>query len=128
MADAEKSLPTFSVTFKGMDHSDAVQDRIEKRVQKLQRIYGRITECRVTVEAPHRQHHKGKLFVVRIHVLLPTGDLVVNRDAHDKAAHEDIYVALRDAFDAMDRRVEEHVRKIRDRERAARLQEPGTSA
>lgn len=127
MAEPRTGPSGLTVSFKGMDRSDAVQDRIEKRFQKLRRNYDRITECRVTVESPHRQHHKGKLFAIRIHALLPTGDLVVNRDAHDKHAHEDIYVALRDAFDALDRRLEDHVRKMRGRERTSQPREPGTT-
>jgi len=35
---------------------------------------------------------------------------VVSRDHHDKQAHEDVYVALRDAFAAASRQLEEYGR------------------
>jgi len=45
---------------------------------------------------------------VRIDIKVPGSEIVVNRDKH-----EDIYVALRDAFDAAKRQVEEFGRRQR---------------
>ncbi|MCZ7653225.1 MAG: HPF/RaiA family ribosome-associated protein [Rhodocyclaceae bacterium] len=64
--------------------------------------------CHVTVELPHKHHHQGKQHNVRIDIKVPGSEIVVNRDKH-----EDIYVALRDAFDAAKRQVEEYGRRQR---------------
>lgn len=101
------------ITFRDIDHSDAIEARIRERVAKLEEFCDRITACRVVVEAPHQHHHKGKLYNLRIDVVLPRKTLVVNREEHANHAHEDIYVAIRDAFDAAERQLRDFVRRRR---------------
>jgi ribosomal subunit interface protein len=95
-----------------MDHSDAIETRVRERIERLERFFDRITACRVVVEAPERRHHKGKLYHVGIDILVPGAELLVNRHPKDKHAHEDVYVAIRDAFNAAQRKLEDHVRKM----------------
>ena len=99
------------VTFRNLDHSDAVEARVREKVAKLEQVNGRITSCRVTIEAVHRQHTKGNLFQVQIEVNVPGKQVVVGRNSGRNQAHEDIYVALRDAFSAARRRLEDHSHK-----------------
>lgn len=96
------------ITFKDIPHSDAVEQHIREKAAKLETFYPNIIGCHVTVELPHKHSHQGKLHNVRIDIKVPGGELVVNRDKH-----EDIYVALRDAFDAAKRQVDEYGRKQR---------------
>jgi ribosomal subunit interface protein len=101
------------VSFHNMDHSDAVEARVREKADKLERFFGRITSCRVTVEAPNRQHTKGNLYHVIIEVGVPGNQIVVvDRDAGKNHAHEDVYVALRDAFNAARRQLENHSRRM----------------
>jgi ribosomal subunit interface protein len=100
------------ITFRNMDHSDAIEARILERIEKLELFFDRITTCRVVVEAPERRHHKGKLYHVSVDIVVPGAELVVNRHPKDKHAHEDVYVAIRDAFNAAQRRIEDYVRKL----------------
>jgi cold shock CspA family protein len=67
--------------------------------------------CRVTVEAPHRHHRHGKLYDVRIDLSVPGRDVFVGRSGPLNHAHEDVYVAIRDAFNAAGRQLQDHVRK-----------------
>ncbi len=99
------------ITFRDIAHSEAVEARINDRIAKLERYHDRITSCRVVVEAPHRHKHKGKIYNIRIDVTVPCGEIVVNREPSVNHAHEDVYVAIRDAFDALRRRLEDHARK-----------------
>ncbi|MGE5505677.1 MAG: HPF/RaiA family ribosome-associated protein [Actinomycetota bacterium] len=105
------------ITFHGIDHSEAVETRIREKVAKLEQLCDRITSCRVAVESHHRNtsnlHHKGEPFHIRIDVTLPGGELVVKRDPKESHINEDIYVALRDAFGAMERQVKEYVARQR---------------
>lgn len=96
------------VTFRDMEHSDAVETRIREKAEKLQRYYDRIMGCRVVVEMPQRHKHQGKLHSVRIDLTVPGAELVANH-----TQHEDVYVAIRDAFDAMSRQLEDYARKQR---------------
>lgn len=65
----------------------------------------------MVVEAPHRYHRKGRLYTARIDIVVPGGELVVNHETHDKHAHEDINVTIRDAFVAMERKLAEFAHK-----------------
>ncbi|MBM3570306.1 MAG: hypothetical protein FJX46_16305 [Alphaproteobacteria bacterium] len=103
-----------------MPTSDALQARIRERVSHLAQYHGRITACRVVVRAPHRHHRHGRLYSVRIDLTVPGGRVVANRDAAADGAHKDVYVALRDAFDALERRLEDGIRRRRDRVKAGR--------
>lgn len=100
------------LSFRNMDPSDAVETRVRERVDKLETFFGRINSCRVVVEAPHRSRRKGKIYHVRIEIGVPGRTLVVDRDPGKHHAHEDVYVAVRDAFDAARRQLEDHSRKV----------------
>jgi ribosomal subunit interface protein len=100
------------VTFKGMDASPALEARIRDKAARLERFAARIQRCHVTIEAPHRRHRQGKLFRARIELVVPRGEVVVTRESPQDQAHEDAYVAVRDAFDAAVRRLEDHVRRL----------------
>ena len=99
------------ISFHGMDPSPAVRDRVLERIEKLEEFHGRITSCRVAITAPHRHSRKGKIYDVRVDVSVPGRELIVNREPGQDHAHEDVYVAIRDAFNAMQRQLEDHVRK-----------------
>jgi ribosomal subunit interface protein len=100
------------ISFRNMDPSPTVEARIREKAAKLERFHDRIVGCTVVVEAPHRHHHKGKLYSVRIDISVPGKNVVVDR-AKPIEAHEDVYVAVRDAFDAAVRRLEDQNRKMR---------------
>ncbi|MBT5484395.1 MAG: ribosome-associated translation inhibitor RaiA [Gammaproteobacteria bacterium] len=95
------------VVFRGIDHSQAVEEAVQKRAEKLARFSDQIQSLRVTVESPHNNHHKGKVYHVGVEAFIPNHDIVVNHDQHDNHAHEDIYVAIRDTFDAVERQIKD---------------------
>ena len=101
------------ISFDGMDSSPAVEARIREKAAKLERFYDRIVGCSVVVVAPHRHHHKGKLYSVRIDLSVPGHDIHIGRAGPENHAHEDVYVALRDSFNAAGRLLEDHVRRMR---------------
>ena len=96
------------ITIRDIEHSDVLDAHIRDKVKKLDEFFDRIISCRVVVELPHKHHHQGKQFNVRIDIGVPGSEIVVNRDHH-----EDIYVALRDAFDIAKRQLEDYARKMR---------------
>ncbi len=99
------------VIFRGMEPSDAVRTRIEEKAARLEKIFDRITSCRVVVELPHRHRSKGKLFNVTLDIGVPGDKIVVARSPSEDHAREDIYVALRETFETAQRRLEEYARK-----------------
>lgn len=103
------------ISFRNIEPSPAVEARVRERVAKLDQFFDRIMSCRVMIEAPDRQKRKGKLYHVRIELGVPGKELVVDRSPKEKHAHEDVYVAIRDAFDAARRQLQDHARKLDDR-------------
>lgn len=101
------------IVFRNMDRSDAIEARIRKKVERLERFFEDINRCRVVVEAPHRHHRHGRLYQIAIQVGVPGKRLVVDHAGPADQAHEDVYVAIRDAFNAATRRLEDHVRTLR---------------
>jgi cold shock CspA family protein/ribosome-associated translation inhibitor RaiA len=106
------------ITFRHMDPSPALEARIRQRAEELDQFFDRITSCRVVVECRHPRHQQGKLFEVRVDLTVPGREIVVGRDSGANHAHEDAHVAVRDAFDAARRLLEDHAR---DRRGAVKL-------
>lgn len=102
------------ITFHGIDHSDAVETRVREKVGKLEQFFDRITGCKVAIESNHKNtsslHHKGDTFHVRVDLTVPGSELVVKRDSDE---HEDVYAALKGAFQAMERQLKEYVARSR---------------
>jgi ribosomal subunit interface protein len=101
------------VNFRNMPPSPAIEGAIREKAAKLEEFFDRITSARVVVETPHRQHRQGKLFHVRIDLRVPGREIVVSRDPVEHHAYEDVYVAIRDAFDAAKRQLEDYAREAR---------------
>src|SRR5688500_15690649 len=99
------------ITFKELERSDALETRIREWVGKLERVYDRIVRCEVMVETPHRHHRQGRQFHVRVRLTVPGGEIVASHDPGPDETHEDAYVAIRDAFTAARRQLEDHARK-----------------
>lgn len=96
------------ITVRHMPRSDALESRIRDQAAKLDEFHPHLMSCRVTVEEKGRHQKQGRQFQVRIDARVPGREIVANRD-HD----EDVYVALRDAFAAVTRQLEEEVRVTR---------------
>jgi ribosome-associated translation inhibitor RaiA len=101
------------VTYRGTTSSPALDARIRRRAAKLDRFWPAVMDCHVIVEDPHRHKRHGNLWSVRVEVRIRGGHLVSSGERGIDHAHEDVHVAIRDAFDASLRRVEEHVRRRR---------------
>lgn len=117
------------IVFRSMDPSAAVKARIREEAEKLSEFYERIMGCRVMVEVPHRHQKRGKRFHIRIDLTVPGGEIVVNhepaahstiqqaesekskKDQETAAPHKDIYIAIRDAFKAARRQLQDYARK-----------------
>lgn len=96
------------ITMRGFPHSDAVESMIRQKASKLEEFYQPILGCRVVVDLPHKHQHQGKSFNVRLDITVPGQGLLINRELA-----EDVNVALRDAFDAARRKLEDYARKQR---------------
>jgi ribosomal subunit interface protein len=102
------------ITFRDMDHSDAVEAYVRKRAAKLTAVRRGIVACKVALEAPHRHKNHGRHFRVRIDMTVPGSEVVVDRCPDASAAFADVYAAIDASFDHA-------LRRLRD---AAKRQHP----
>ena len=105
--------PPLQITFHGIGPSPALERTLHRKLSWLRRYHPHIMSCRVTVEAPHRHQRKGRLYSVRVDVTVPGGDLAVTRSPSLDHAHEDLQVAIRDAFDSARRELMDDARRQR---------------
>lgn len=102
------------ITFRGMEPSDAVEAKIREKVEWLERFYAHLMRCHVVVEAPHQHSRQGNLYHVSIELTIPgAAPITIGRAHHDEHEHEDVYVAIRDAFAAARRHLQDRVRRLR---------------
>jgi len=100
-----------SVVFRDMEPSPTVQSQALKYAAKLGRKYGRVLNCRVTVEAPHHAHRKAKLFRVGVDLKLPGHEIATKLG--DGPAYTDVNKALREAFATAMRQLQDHAHRVK---------------
>lgn len=111
------------ITVRDMPHSDALEAEIRHKVVGLERAHPRITAIRATVEAPHHHHHQGNQYTVGLDITVPGSEILVNRDHA-----EDVYVALRNAFQAARRQLIEHAGRGQRADKTHRLRRRAAAA
>jgi ribosomal subunit interface protein len=101
------------ITFRGFDSSETIASYVREKVDKLDTFFRRIVSCRVAVESPHRHHHQGKRYRVRIDLVVPGGELVAGGSPAADDRSTDAYAAVDDAFDDAGRVLQDFARKRR---------------
>jgi len=102
------------VTWRNIDPTDAERELVDDKISQLDSFSDQLLRCRVMVETPHPHGRTGNLAHVRIDMTLPGRELVVRRDPPEHQAHEELHVAIRDAFNAARRQLVDHTAKVRD--------------
>lgn len=105
------------IAFHNMQSSAWVEAEIRTQVQKLEKRFGRMTGCRVSVEALHNQHRTGNIYEVHITLSLPGTDLAISREPHrarERFANPDLRTVMRDAFRSAERRLESFKGRLRE--------------
>jgi cold shock CspA family protein/ribosome-associated translation inhibitor RaiA len=124
-------IPPVQTTFRNMCPSIAIEEQIRAEVAKLATFYDRMTNCRVVIEIPHKHHRSGQHYHIRIDLTVPGSELVVmhepslrhaiqqmevdrgQKDLEVDAPHDDLYVAIGDAFAAARRRLQDYASRQR---------------
>lgn len=87
-----------------------IEEQIRERAYWLEQFCPDIINCRVVVEAPHKHRRSGRHFNTKIELYLPHKNVIVAHEHPLDEKHEDIFVAIRHAFDAARRRLEDRAR------------------
>ena len=114
------------LAFHNLDSSDALKDKIRERVDRLERYFNDITSCRVSIEAPHKSQYNTQHYEVHIDITVPGTELAVSSDPKPEANdHNDVYVAIRDAFNAAERRLKTYAgKRLEKRKTEGRVEPP----
>jgi len=96
------------ITFHGIPHSDAVETHIKEKVKKLELFCSHMIACKAIIETERKHKHQGHLFKIKLNITVPDKELAINH-----GAQEDLYVMLRDTFDAAKRQLEDYERRRR---------------
>lgn len=96
------------IIFRNMEPSAAVEERVRQLAGKLEHYSDKLINCHVVIESSHHHKHQGLLYSVKIDLTIPGTELIVNKESDDDHTHEDVYVAIRDAFDAIKRQLTDH--------------------
>jgi cold shock CspA family protein len=99
------------ITYRHMEPSPALDARVRELASRLERFSPQIMHCHVMIEAPHRHHRQGNLYEVRIDLTVPGHVIVIQRGPVADHSHEDAFVALRDAFRAARRKLQDYERE-----------------
>jgi ribosomal subunit interface protein len=97
------------IRFLDMDRSEAVDAKILERARRLARFSGDIQKCQVWVQSSHGHHRKGPLYGIRIRLTVPDEEIAIDLQPEQ----DDVYVAIREAFDAARRKLEDYERRRR---------------
>ncbi len=102
------------ISFHNLDRSESIEGRIIDEASQLDEFCGRIMSCRVVVDMLHRRHATGNLYQVRLDIKVPGEEIAVTGEptTHDPY-YEDVNVAIRDAFSAAARKLDEYTRRER---------------
>jgi ribosome-associated translation inhibitor RaiA len=105
-------MATVQITFRNLDASEAAEAQIERRSAELAQLTDRLTAVRATVSAAHRHQGRHGVYQVHIDLTVPGGPIVVNGEQGNDHTHDDLSLAIRDAFDAARRRLQDHLRRL----------------
>lgn len=106
------SIP-LTITFRHELASPALEARIRKLAERLERFSQHILRCEVIVDTASQRHQQGNIFDIRIEITAPAGHISIQRASPNDPSHQDPYVALRDAFAAARRKLQDYERQLR---------------
>jgi len=92
-------MQSTQITLHNIRRSPVLSARIRELSERLENHHSEIVHCRVSVTQEANGSRKGRLFTIAVRVRVPGRELLASRQ------NEDVYVALREAFDAMRRQL-----------------------
>jgi ribosomal subunit interface protein len=104
---------TPQIIWQNLAPSEEIEAKIRKHITKLEKFTDQLSDCRVVIEVPHRHHRHGNIYHVQINLTVPGDELIVNRQPPAQQTHEDLHVAIRDAFESAQRQLKEYTQQRR---------------
>lgn len=103
------------ITFRNAERSDPVEAVVRERVDKLGQYFDHIISCRVTLDVPNRTPNYDVLnHRVNVEISVPGNELVVSSEPNEHDNFNDIYVTIRNAFDAVERQLKSYATQLKE--------------
>lgn len=90
-------MSCIQITFRSIPYSSTIEYHIKKHFNKLSRIYTKINNCKVVIDAEQKNRQTGKLFSINIYMTIPGHEIVC------KKQNQNIYLAIRHGFNGIDK-------------------------
>ena len=129
MANERSAVPgvtadgSLQIVFHNMKSSPTLAADIRKRVAKLEKLYGRLTSCRVSVEALHKQHRTGNVHDVHIEIEAPGKRIVISHQPHHMSERHRKPTARNSIHDAF-KTAEQQLKDFKAQRKDARPEPP----
>lgn len=101
------------ISYRGVSKTDALEALIRDEVDRLERVYDRVTSCRLSVEQPNEHVDSGSVYRVRVEVRIPSGDIVVRREPGEGDMHDTVTTVVQDVFGRARRALRKQVEQLR---------------
>ena len=102
------------VVFQNCEPSEELRSEVAHQLERLEKFSPRITSCRLVIHGPETRHRHGDTFKIDLRIAMPQHkDIVVNRSHGDVPENEHPLVAIRNAFAAAQRQIEDAARESR---------------
>lgn len=89
------------ISFRDVPHTEAIDNLIREKAEKLEQVCDHITGCRVAVERPHNYVKTGSQYRVRLDITVPPGHkIAISKEPGNNNMHDPLTKVIRDAFDA----------------------------
>ena len=108
------------ISFKNLAHSAFLEDHVAKRIARLDQLRDDIIFCRVVIEAPNHSQGPKPPLAISVEVEVPKRTLIAKDIEQRHDARHDELAAVNQAFDAIERQLEDDIGVKRDRAKAAR--------
>jgi len=102
------------IQFLDMERSEAIEARVWKWADRLGRCSDDIQKCQVWIQSARGHHRKGYIYGVRIRLTVPGEEIAVDF----QPAEEDAHLAVRKAFEATRRKLQDYERHRRGKVKA----------
>jgi len=101
------------IAFQGSTPSEALTQLINDEVETLERVYGRLTACQVTVRVPDN-HHRTGFYAVHVRLAMPGNyEVVVDQQPDNDDRLTTPQFAVNDAFRRAKRQIQDRAKKMR---------------
>jgi hypothetical protein len=108
--DAPVPLRRCRIVFHGLTASEPPRLEVRAWLVRLGALTAPMLDGEVTIEALD-QGRKERCYSVRVELVMPAGSVIVRSNHPGNPAHEDVYVAIRNAFRATRRELETQLRE-----------------